>query len=231
MHVDFASEYARRSDEELRLLIQDRHNLVDVARDALDAEVHKRKITGFQVQAYEPVEPRLEVEQDESGNEIVVHSRDLKFPKICPRCLEAADSAIRVVCNDTSSWLLPVGFDYLFRLLRYLFSSYSVPFCRACAISVRVRRWVQRLFWAGVLACSAYVGMRYELSAWRFLLVCLCSCLPGIAMWKMFEFSKRWPAEGVTIAGGCSADDRRLEFANSGYEKAFVAQNGSSERP
>jgi hypothetical protein len=43
MHLDFASQYARRSDDEIRLLIKDRHNLVDEARDALDVEVQKRR--------------------------------------------------------------------------------------------------------------------------------------------------------------------------------------------
>ena len=59
MHLDFASEYARRSDEEIRLLIADRQNLVDEARDALDAEVRKRHRNGFQIHVREPEEPRV----------------------------------------------------------------------------------------------------------------------------------------------------------------------------
>jgi hypothetical protein len=65
MNLDFASEYAQRTDDELRLLIQDRDNLVDTARQALDAEVRKRRRNGFQLHVREPEEPRIHVEEDD----------------------------------------------------------------------------------------------------------------------------------------------------------------------
>jgi hypothetical protein len=231
MHLDFASEYARRSDEELRLLIKDRHNLVDEARDALDVEVQRRKSNGFQLHVQEPEEPRLHIEEDEEeGNEIIVHSRELIFPKICPRCLAPANAVVRISCNDPGSWGLLAAADYLFHIIGYLFRSYSVPYCRACAISVRVRRWVQRLFFAGVIAWTAYLTVRYELSTWRFMLVFGCLYLVGVAVWMLLELSKRWPPAGVEILSRWTAQERRLQFANPAYEKAFIALNGARPR-
>jgi hypothetical protein len=121
---------------------------------------------------------------------------------------------------------LSAAADYLFHLIGYLFRSYSVPFCRACAISFRVRRWVQRLFFTGVIACTAYLTVRYELSAWRFMLVFGCLYLAGLAVWMLFGLSKRWPPAGIEILSNWSSKERRIEFANPEYEKAFVSLNG-----
>jgi hypothetical protein len=138
MHLDFASEYVRRSDEEIRLLIVDRQNLVDEAREALDAEVRNRRRNGFQTHVREPEEPRLHVEEEEDDddeNVVVVHSRELRFPQVCPRCLAPADAIVRISCFGGSSWgLIPI-LDYALGLWRYLFSRYPVPFCSKCGIS------------------------------------------------------------------------------------------------
>ncbi len=225
MHLGFAGEYARRSDDEIRLLIRDRHNLVDEAREALDSEVHKRKQSGFQIHVQEPAEPRLDIEEDqEEGNVVAVHSRELRFPKICPRCLAPADSIVRISCSGGSGGFL--GIDLVLGLWRYLFRRYPVSFCRVCAISVRVRRWVQRLFLAGVIACAAYLTVRYELSAWRFMLVFSCLYLVGVAVWMLFGLPKRWPPAGIEILSNWSSKDRRIVFANPEYGKAFVGLNG-----
>ena len=53
MRLDFAREYAGRTDDEIRLLLKDRHNLVDEARDALDVEVQKRRSSGFELHVKE----------------------------------------------------------------------------------------------------------------------------------------------------------------------------------
>ncbi len=53
MHLDFAGEYARRTDDEIRLLIAERQNLIDEAREALDVEIHKRRSRGFDPDARE----------------------------------------------------------------------------------------------------------------------------------------------------------------------------------
>jgi hypothetical protein len=231
MQLDFASEYARRTDDEIRLLIKDRHNLVDEARDALDVEVQKRRNNGFRPHVHEPEEPRLHLEEnDEDGNEVIVRSRELIFPKICPLCLAPATVVIRISCSDPGSWGLSAAADYLFHLIGYLFRSYSVPFCRACAISVRVRRWVQRLFFLGVIACSAYLAVRYELGAGRLMLVFLCFYVAGIAVWMLFGLSKRWPPAGIEILSNWSSKQRRIQFANPEYEKAFVALNKGTAR-
>jgi hypothetical protein len=228
MQLDFARVYAGKSDDELRLLIQDRHDLVDEARDALDAEVAKRKRDGFQIHVKEPEEPRLHVEEDEDGNEVVVHSRDLVFPEICPRCLAPGDAIVRISCLGGSGGVL--GIDVLLGLWRYLFRRYAVPFCRACAISVRVRRWVQRLFFAGTFAFALYLTGRYGLSFWRFAFVIGCTYMSGFALWMLLGLPKRWPAAGIEILSSWSAKDRRLEFAKPEYEKAFVALNGRKHR-
>jgi hypothetical protein len=229
MHLDFAKQYARRSDEEIRLLINDRHNLVDEARDALDVEVQKRRSNGFQLHVQEPEEPRLHIEDEEQGNVVAVHSRELRFPNICPRCLAPASAEVRISCNGGSSWGLIPAIDIVLGLWRYLFLRYPVPFCRACAVSVRVRRWMQRLFFASVIACTAFLTVRYGLGAWRFILVFSCLYLAGLAVWMLFGLSKRWPPEGIEILSRWSSKERRIEFANSEYEKAFVALNGGHE--
>jgi hypothetical protein len=176
---------------------------------------------------HEPKEPHIHVDKDdEEGNEVVVHSRELIFPKICPRCLAPANAVVRISCSDQGSGGLSAAADYLFHLIGYLFRSYSVPFCRACAISFRVQRWVQRLFFTGVIACTAYLTVRYELSAWRFMLVFGCLYLAGLAVWMLFGLSKRWPPAGIEILSNWSSKERRIEFANPEYEKAFVSLNG-----
>lgn len=228
MDLDFAREYARRSDEEIRLLIKDRHDLVDEARDALDVEVSKRRSNGFQPHVREPEEPRVHVdEDDEDGNEVVVHSCELVFPQICPRCLAPADGAVvRISCNGGSSWGFFPAIDIVLGLWRYLFLRYPVPFCRGCAISVRLRRWVNRLFLAGTIAGSAYLGVRYNLGALRWVVVFLCLYLAGVAVWMLLGLSKRWPPEGIEILSKWSARERRLEFAHVEYERAFITLNG-----
>ena len=164
MHLDFAGEYARRSDDEIRLLIPDRHNLVDEARDALDAEVRNRRRHGFQTHVRVLEEPRLHVEEeDDYENIVVVHSRKLRFPQVCPRCLAPADAIVRISClGGGSGGLIPI-LDYGLGLWRYLFSRYPVPFCSKCAVSVRLRRWVERLFMLAVPASSVYLFMRYHM--------------------------------------------------------------------
>jgi hypothetical protein len=231
MGLDFASEYARRSDDEIRLLIKDRHNLVDVARDALDAEVHKRRSNGFQQHLDEPEEPRLHVEEDdEDGNEIVVRSRELTFPKICPRCLAPADRFVRISCDGGSSWGLIPAFDYVLALWRYLFSRYPVPFCRSCAISVRVRRWMGRALVVMAIIGSIYMVENFHLSTLISLLILIgLFALAGV-LWKLLGLSKRWPPSGIDILSAWSARDRRLQFAHPEYEKAFVALNSGAKR-
>lgn len=219
MHLDFASEYAKRSDDELRLLVKDRSNLVDEARDALDAEVHKRRSSGFDPHAHEPEEPRVHVdEDDEEGNEVVVRSRKLFFPNICPRCLAPAEVTFRIVCPGSSWGIFPV--------FRYLFFSYPVPFCWKCATSMRLRSWA---LWAlGVIAgaFAIYTTEHFHLSALIFLLILIGLFALGGLIWKLFDLSKRWPREGIEILSNWSARERRLEFANPAYEKSFIALNG-----
>jgi hypothetical protein len=231
MRLDFASEYARRSDDEIRRLIKDRCNLVDEARDALEVEVQKRRSNGFQLHVQEPEEPRLYVDEDEEGNEVVVRSRELVFPRICPRCLtHEAGSVVRISCASSSSWGFFLAFDFVSGLWGYLFFRYPVPFCRGCAISVRVRRWVQRLFLIGTIAGSVYLGVRYNLGALRWGMMFLCLYLAGVAVWMLLGLSERWPPEGIEILSKWSSKERRIEFASPEYEEAFVALNGGKAR-
>lgn len=228
MHLDFAKEYAQRSDEEIRRIIQDRHNLVDEARDALDLEVQKRKRSGFQLHVREPEEPRLHIEieeDDDDVNVVVVHSRELRFPKICPRCLAPTSAVVRISCDGGSSWgLIPIV-DYALGFWRYLFSRYPVPFCNKCAVSVRLRRWVERLFMVAVPAGSVYLLVRYHMSVFGFLVICVCLYAAGFGIWILSRMPKRWGPAGIEILSGWSSKDRRLAFAKPEYEKAFVALN------
>jgi hypothetical protein len=218
MHLDFAREYARRTDDEIRLLIADRHNLVDEAQDALDVEIRKRRSRGFDPDAREPDVPRVHVEGDEEGNEVVVRSRELVFPKICPRCLAAADGAVRMVCPGISWSILPV--------LRYLFCSYSVPFCRRCARSVGLRRWAERILFVLAGAGLFVACLRFHLSGLAFGFTLLSLFLGAALIWTQIDRSKRWPPAGIKILSKWSARERRLQFANPAYEKAFIALNG-----
>jgi hypothetical protein len=231
MNLDFASEYAQRTDDEIRLLIQDRDNLVDEARHALDAEVHKRHRNGFQLHVPEPKEPWVSVEDDDDdGTVVTVHSRELIFPKICPRCLASADSFVRISCDGGSSWGLIPAVDISLGLWRYLFRRYPVPFCRSCAISVRLRRWVERLFLLCVLGGCLYLSVRYHISAGRFVLIFACVYLIGVGLWMVLGVPKKWPPAGIEVLSGWSARDRRVAFAKPEYEKAFIALNGGRVR-
>jgi hypothetical protein len=231
MNLDFASEYAQRTDDELRLLIQDRDNLVDTARQALDAEVRKRRRNGFQLHVREPEEPRIHVEEDDDdGNIVTVRSRDLIFPKVCPRCLASADSFVRIPCDGGSSWGLIPAVDISLGLWRYLFHRYPVPFCRSCAVSVRLRRGVERLFLRSGCGGCLYLWVRYHFSAGRFVLFSACAYLIGVGLWMILGVPKRWPPAGIEVLSGWSARDRRLAFAKPEYEKAFIALNGGSVR-
>lgn len=231
--LDFASEYEKRSDDELRLLIKDRSNLVDEARDALEAEVHKRRGRGFDPHRREPEEPLVHIEgdeDDEDGNVVVVHSRELMFPAICPRCLAQANAVVRISCDGGGSWGLVPALDFVLGLWRFLFSRYPVPFCRECAISVRLRRWVERLFLLSLVACSVYLGVRYHVSAFRLVVVFVCLYLAGVGFWMLSGMQRRWPPAGIEILSGWSAKDRRLAFASPEYEKAFVGLNEATRR-
>ena len=231
MHLDFASEYARRSDDEIRLLIKDRHDLVDEARDALDVEVHKRRSDGFQPYVKEPEEPRVHVEEDDEGNKVVVYSRELIFPKICPRCLShEAESIVKISCASASSRGLVLAFDFVSGLWAYLFFRYPVPFCRSCATSVRVRRWTEMALILIAIAGSLYAAIHFHLSALVLLLVLIGLFAVGGLLWKLLDLSKRWPPEGIEILSKWSVRDRRLVFANPAYEKAFVALNKGTAR-
>jgi hypothetical protein len=231
MQLDFASEYVRRSDEEIRLLIADRQNLVDEAREALDAEVRNRRRNGFQTHVREPEEPRLHVEEDDDDeNVVVVHSQELRFPQVCPRCLAPADAIVRISGLGGSSWgLIPI-LDYALGSWRYLFSRYPVPFCSKCAVSVRLRRWVERLFMLAVPAGSVYLLMRYHMRVFGFLVTCICLYVTGFGIWILSGMPKRWAQAGIEILNGWSSKDRRLAFAKLEYEKAFVALNQGAKR-
>jgi hypothetical protein len=232
MHLDFASEYARRSDDEIRLVIKDRHNLVDEARDALDVEIHKRRSKGFDPDAREPEEPRVQVEEDEEeGNEVVVRSRELVFPKMCPRCLShEARFIVKISCASASSGGLVLAFDFVSGLWGYLFFRYPVPFCRNCARSVRVRRRTEMALILIAIAGSLYAAIHFHLPALVLLLVPIGLFVVGGFLWKLLNLSKRWPPEGIEILSRWSARDRRLVFANPEYEKAFIAMNGAKPR-
>jgi hypothetical protein len=224
MHLDFPSEYARRSDNEIRLLIKDRQNLVDEARDALDVEVHKRRSNGFQTHVHEPEEPRVHVEEDEEGNEVVIRSRKLLFPNICPRCLAPANkSVVRMSC--TYSVWVPI-----LDLWRYLFSRYPVPFCRSCARSVRLRRWIGRVLLLIACAGSIYASEHSRRPTITFWLTLIGLITLGGLVGKFLNLSNRWPPAGIEILSSWSARERRLQFANPVYEKAFVAMNGGESR-
>jgi hypothetical protein len=227
MHPDFAREYARRTDDELRLLVKDRHNLVDEARDALDVEVRKRRSNGFDPHAREPEEPRVHVEEDdEEGNEVVVRSRELVFPKMCPRCLAPADRFVRISCGDSSFW---IWFPAL-GLWGYLFFRYPVPFCRSCAMSVRWRRWIERALVVIAAIGSIYTVEHFHLSTLILLLI-LYGVFALAAMISMFlDRSKQWQPPGIEILSNWAAQERRLQFANAAYEKAFIAMNGGKAR-
>jgi hypothetical protein len=231
MQLDFASEYVRRSDKEIRLLIADRQNLVDEAREALDAEVRNRRRNGFQTHVRKPEEPRLHVEEDDDDeNVVVVHSQELRFPQVCPRCLAPADAIVRISCLGGSSWgLIPI-LDYALGSWRYLFSRYPVPFCNKCAVSVRLRRWVERLFMLAVPSGSVYFSVRYHMGVFGFLVTCICLYAAGFGIWILSGMPKRWTPAGIEILSGWSSKDRRLAFANPAYEKAFVALNKGSGR-
>jgi hypothetical protein len=236
MHLRFAREYARRTDDEIRLLIADRQNLVDEARDALDVEVQKRRNSGFDPHAREPEEPRVHVQEDEEeGNEVVVRSRELIFPKVCPRCLShEAVSIVRISCTSASSGGLILAFDFVSGLWGYLFFRYPVPFCRSCAISVRARRWLARALILFAVVGSLYAAIHLHLSTLMLLLTLIgCFALGGL-LWKLLGLSKRWPPAGIEILSKWSARERRLEFVHPEYEKAFVAANGrvrAADRP
>ena len=145
------------------------------------------------------------------------------FRRSVPRCLAPADGAVvRISCNGGSSWGFFPAIDIVLGLWRYLFLRYPVPFCRGCAISVRLRRWVNRLFLAGMIAGSAYLGVRYNLGALRWVVVFLCLYLAGVAVWMLLGLSKRWPPAGIEILSKWSARERRLEFADAEYERASL---------
>jgi hypothetical protein len=226
MHLDFAGEYARRTDEEIRLLIADRQNLVDEARDALDVEIHKRRSRGFDPDAREAEKPRIHVDEDEEGNEVVVLSRELVFPTLCPRCLSReAGSIVRISCASANSWGLILAFDLVSGLWGYLFFRYPVPFCRSCATSVRAHRWTEMALILIAIAGSVYAAEQFRLSFFVCLMILILFFALGGMVWKLLDLSKRWPSAGIEILSKWSAQERRLQFANPAYEKAFIALN------
>lgn len=100
----------------------------------------------------------------------------------------------------------------------------------ASAVSVRLRRWVERLFMLAVPAGSVYLLMRYHMGVFGFLVTCICLYAAGFGIWILSGMPKRWAQAGIEILNGWSSKDRRLAFAKLEYEKAFVALNQGAKR-
>jgi hypothetical protein len=154
----------------------------------------------------------------------------LRFPAICPRCLAQPNAVVRISCDGGGSWGLVPALDFALGLWRYLFFRYPVPFCRGCAISVRLRRWVERLFLLSLVVGSVYLGVRYHFSAFRLVVALVCVYVAGVGFWMLSGMPRRWPPTGIEILSGWSAKDRRLAFAKPEYETAFVGLNGGTRR-
>lgn len=200
MQLDFAAEYARRSDDELRLLLEDRSNLLPVAQAALDTEIAKRQRHGFQAMADDDDLVQVDPEQKD---QIVVYSRSLTFPPVCPNCAGPAHDHVKISCaSDSLSAFFP-----MIRLWRYLFCRYRVPFCGACAYSLSLRRWLERTYFFVVIAVAIYVAKGFHSPRLVFLLTTgILYLLGAISSW--------------------SSEERRIRFANPEYQTAFAFVNG-----
>jgi hypothetical protein len=115
-------------------------------------------------------------------------------------------------------------------MVRYLFFSYRVPFCRKCAISMRLHSCALWVLGGIATAFSIDTTERFHLSALIFWLILIGLFASGVLLWKLFDLSRRWPPAGIEISSKWSARERRLEFANPEYEKAFVTLNGRETR-
>lgn len=220
MEFDFVKEYSGKSDSDLILLFNDRKNLVATAREALQVELAKRGLNEASLQADAPVaETRL---SHEDANSIVVNSKQLKFPQICPRCLAASDKAIIRISPGQDFW--GVRFPIV-ALWRYLFSRYRVPFCSRCARSIHLRRWTIRLgviaIALGCLALSSAAGIS-GIAATFLLLTGLGT---GWGVWKLLRVDRRWPGEGVEITSRPNDAFVRLLFKQSRYQEEFTKLN------
>jgi hypothetical protein len=80
------------------------------------------------------------------------------------------------------------------------------------------------------IAGSLYAAIHFHLSALVLLLVLIGLFAVGGLLWKLLDLSKRWPPDGIEILSKWSARERRLQFANPAYEKAFIALNGARPR-
>lgn len=95
-------------------------------------------------------------------------------------------------------------------------------------MSVKVHRWTERAFFLIVICGYVYAVERLRLSFFVCLMVLIVFFALGGLIWKFLNLSKRWPPAGIEILSKWSARERRLEFKNSEYEKAFIALNGGT---
>jgi hypothetical protein len=91
---------------------------------------------------------------------------------------------------------------------------------------MRLRGWALWVLGVTAGAFAIYTTEHFHLSALIFLLILIGLFALGGLIWKLCDLSKRWPPAGIEILSNWSARERRLEFANPEYEKAFSALNG-----
>jgi hypothetical protein len=103
MNLDFAKEYSRKSDAELMLILKDQANLVPTARYALQAEISNRRLATDGLES-EPALARRGVTQS-ADNEVVVNSKTLLFPKMCPRCLAPGGESLVRISPGNDFWV------------------------------------------------------------------------------------------------------------------------------
>lgn len=216
--LDFVAEYANRSDDELRLLIKDRGDLVPRAQIALDAEIARRLPNGFQTEVDDGPFAQPDPEQHDC---VVVYSRSLIFPHICPNCATSASDYVRISCaSDFVETFFPI-----IRIWRYLFSRYRVPFCAACANAISIRKWLQITFFFVALALTVYIAQHAH--SWRLAFFVTLSVLYGIGglLWKLTHLSERWPPPAIEILSSWSANERCVQLENAEYRAAFLQAN------
>jgi hypothetical protein len=219
VNLDFAAEYAKKSDAELRLLLQDWAHLVQPARDALQVELSRRQLPAISGVSDETLDEEASGYDD--GDAVVVSSSNLRFPQICPRCLNPIDGAFVKISSprDFLSSFFPI-----IAIWRYLFSLYSVPFCRRCAHSLRIRKWVIRLMIVGIGILSFVISEKFSKDTLAFLACLIIFGVTALGLWKLFGIEKRWPGAGITILRD-SYETVELEFAQSAYQAEFVKLN------
>jgi hypothetical protein len=158
----------------------------------------------------------------ESDEGVVVRSNTVKFPPFCPACLSPSPAVpVKIRSLDGQS-------KYRIVYQTYKVRYFEIPFCRSCALKIRLSRIVLTCSII-IMSVAVYLGILSFapnasglITVFLFLLVALPLCLIGNFIAK--KFGLQWD-NGVSMLNSADANFNHFSFTNRTYLDKFLEAN------